>query len=66
MPFTKENTMINSFQRMTSIIYPFLYGIIIVMLQLFVYKSMITTMITILAFISVTFWINYFGFVRKK
>ncbi len=66
LPFTKENTLINSFQRMTSIIYPFLFGIVIVMVQLFVYKSMITTLIALLAVISVTFWINYFGFVRKK
>lgn len=66
LPFTRENTLINSIQRMTSIIYPFLYGIIIVMLQLFVYKSMVTTMIAVLGFITITFWLNYFGFVRKK
>jgi len=66
LPFTKENTLINSFQRMTSIVYPFIFGIVIVMVQLFVYKSMITTLIALLAIISVTFWINYFGFVRKK
>ncbi|MEO8512089.1 MAG: hypothetical protein ABI543_00885 [Ignavibacteria bacterium] len=66
LPFTKENTLINSFQRMTSIIYPFLFGIVIVMVQLFVYRSMLTTLIALLAIISVTFWINYFGFVRKK
>ncbi len=66
LPFTKENTLINSFQRMTSIIYPFLFGIVIVMLQLFVYNNMLTTLIALLAIISITFWINYFGFVRKK
>jgi hypothetical protein len=51
---------------MTAIIYPFLYGIVIVILQLFVYKSMMTTLIAVLAFITVTFWLNYFGFVRRK
>jgi len=66
LPFTRENTLINSLQRMTSIIYPFIYGTLIILLQLFVYKSMLTTIIAILAFITVTFWINYFGFVRKK
>ena len=66
LPFTKENTLLNSLQRMTAIIYPFLYGIVIVILQLFVYKNMMTTLIAVLAFITVTFWLNYFGFVRRK
>jgi hypothetical protein len=66
LPFTKENTLINSFQRMTSIVYPFLFGIVVIMVQLFVYKSMMTTLIALLVIITITFWLNYFGFVRKK
>ena len=66
LPFTKENTLINSLQRMTSILYPFLFGIVVVMVQLFVYRNMLTTLITLLAFITLTFWINYFGFVRAS
>lgn len=66
LPFTKENTLINSLQRMTSILYPFVFGIIIVMLQLFVYRSMLTALVTLLALITLTFWINYFGFVRAS
>jgi hypothetical protein len=64
LPFTKENTVINSIQRMSSIIYPFLFGIMIILLQLFVYRNLLTASIAILGLYSVTFWINYFAFVR--
>lgn len=66
LPFTRENTIINSLQRMTSIIYPILFGIIVIIIQFFSYKSMLTAIIAIIAFITVNFWINYFGFVRDK
>lgn len=66
LPFTKESTMINSLQRMSAIFYPFLYGILIIMLQLYVYRSMLTTAIAVLALVVITFWVNYFGFVRHK
>jgi predicted RND superfamily exporter protein len=58
--------MLNSLQRMSSIFYPFLYGTVIVMLQLYVYRSMLTTAIAVLALVVMTFWLNYFGFVRQK
>ena len=66
LPFTKENTMINSLHRMTSILYPFLFGIVVIAIQLYSYKSMLTAIIAIFAFITINFWINYFGFVRIK
>lgn len=66
LPFTKENTVINSIQRMSSIIYPFIYGVFIIMLQLFVYRSMLNVLIAILAIFCITFWINYFAFVRNS
>jgi len=66
LPFTKENTLINSLQRMASILYPFLYGIVIVLIQLYVYSSMVTALIAIIAIITINFWLNYFGFVREK
>nr|HMT11611.1 hypothetical protein [Ignavibacteria bacterium] len=66
LPFTRENTVINSIQRMSSIIYPFIFGVFIVMLQLFVYRSMLNVLIAILAIFSITFWINYFAFVRNS
>lgn len=66
LPFTKENTVINSIQRMSSIVYPFIYGVFIIMLQLFVYRSMLNVLIAILAIFCLTFWINYFAFVRNS
>lgn len=66
LPFTKENTLINSLQRMTSILFPFLFGIIIILVQLFAYRSMLAAIITTLALITITFWLNFFGFVRAK
>jgi hypothetical protein len=66
LPFTRENTLINSLQRMTSILFPFLYGVIIILVQLFSYRSFLIAVVTILALFTVTFWLNYFGFVREK
>lgn len=66
LPFTKENTLINSLQRMTSILFPFLFGIVIIILQLFVYRSMLSAIIAIIGLVTVTFWLNYFGFVKEK
>jgi hypothetical protein len=66
LPFTVENTLVNSLQRMSAIILPFIFGVIIIFLQLFVYKSILSTVIAILAIFTVTFWINYFGFVKHK
>lgn len=66
LPFTVENTLVNSLQRMSAIIFPFLFGIIIILLQLFVYRSILSAVIAILAVMTVTFWINYFGFVKFK
>jgi hypothetical protein len=66
LPFTKENTLVNSLQRMTSILFPLLYGILIIVLQLFAYRSFLSAVVTILALFTITFWINYFGFVRGK
>ncbi len=66
LPFTKENTLINSLQRMASILYPFLFGIVIVFIQIYAYKSILSALIAVLAMITINFWLNYFGFVRDK
>ena len=66
LPFTKENTLINSLQRMASILYPFLFGIVIVFIQFYAYKSILSALIGILCILTINFWLNYFGFVRDK
>jgi hypothetical protein len=64
LPFTKENTMLNSMQRVAGMIYPVLYGIAIVFIQLYAYNSFLNAIIVTLALITINFWMNYFGFVR--
>ncbi len=66
LPFTKENTMVNSLQRVASLFFPMLYGIILILVQLSVYRSIFSAMICILVLLTVNFWLNYFGFVRIK
>jgi len=65
LPFTKENSFVNSIQRLTSIILPFIYGIIMSILMLLVYSSIELTSVTIIVILTLTFWLNYFSFVRK-
>jgi hypothetical protein len=64
MPFTKENTIIHSIQRITSLIYPIIFGAVFFVIQYFAYSSLILAVILILGIATVNFWLNYFGFVR--
>ena len=65
LPFTKENSFINSVQRLTSIIIPLIYGIIMSVIMFLVYASVEITIITVIVIMTITFWLNYFSFVRK-
>lgn len=64
LPLTKENTLFNSLQRITSLIFPLLFGILFVTIQVFVYKNIFSAVIAVIAIFAVTFWINFFGFHR--
>ncbi len=66
LPFTKENTLINSAQRITGMLYPIAFGTGIVFIQLYVYNSVFHTVLAIIGLFTISFWINYFGFVRTK
>lgn len=66
LPFTKENTLINSIQRFTSLLFPLLYGAGCSILMLIVYRNIEIAAITILILLTVTFWFNYFAFARKS
>jgi hypothetical protein len=66
LPFSKDNTIFNSVSRLSSIILPFLYGILFIYLQYIVYKNISTAIIAVGVILMITFWINYFGFVRSK
>jgi hypothetical protein len=65
LPFTKENTLINSIQRLFAILSSILFGIPFIALQLFAYKSIAEALIASGAILTVTFWINFFVFVKE-
>jgi hypothetical protein len=65
LPMTKENTIFNSLQRITSLIFPLLFGILFVTIQIFAYKNIVSSVIAVIAIFTVTFWINFFGFHRE-
>lgn len=66
LPFTKENSMINSLKRLTTLLFPMLFGIIMAIIMLSVYKRIEISLIAILVLITITFWINYFAFHRRN
>lgn len=66
LPFTKDNTILNSVQRLTSIFFPFAWGVIFVFLQVYVYRSMLLAVISVISILTVNYWTNYFGFHRTK
>ena len=66
LPFTKENTVLNSIQRISSIIFPLIYGIVMVIVQLIAYKNIPNTLLAILFLMVFNFWLNYFSFIRYK
>ncbi|MGH2575157.1 MAG: hypothetical protein ACRDFC_05585 [Ignavibacteria bacterium] len=55
LPFTKESTMINSIQKLTSFIFPLIFGIIFIIIQFFVYPNRLNTWLTV----SILLIINY-------
>jgi hypothetical protein len=61
LPFTKENTLFNSVVRIASIPIPLIFGLLFIVIQLFAYKNLFTSIITVIAILTVTFWINYFS-----
>jgi hypothetical protein len=66
LPFTKENSLLNSVQKLSSMIYPFAFGTVIVIVQIFSYRNLPTAMIALLIIITLNFWVNFFGFVHVK
>ena len=65
LPFTKENTLINSVQRLLAIFSSILFGIPFIALQLFAYKSAAEALAASGIILIVTFWINFFVFVKE-
>ena len=65
LPFTKENSLINSLKRLTTMFFPIVFGIIMSILMLSVYQRIETSLIAILVLMTLTFWINFFAFHTK-
>lgn len=66
LPFSKENTLLNSVHKLSGMVFPFIYGTIIVFVQMFVYNSVPSSIIALLIIITLNFWLNFFGFVHLK
>jgi len=66
LPFSKENTLLNSVQKISYMIFPFLYGTLIILVQMLTYSNFLSAAIALLALITVNFWLNFFGFVHVR
>jgi heme/copper-type cytochrome/quinol oxidase subunit 3 len=64
LPFTAENTLINSAQRLLAIFSSILFGIPFIALQLFAYRSIAEALAVSAGILALTFWINFFVFVK--
>jgi hypothetical protein len=65
-PFTRGSTVINSVQRIFSMFLAIIFGIPFVVLQVFVYRSVLDAFAASVIVITATYWINYLLFVRDK
>lgn len=66
LPFTKENSLLNSVQKLSNMVFPFLFGTVIILVQIFSYKSVPSGIIAILVIMTLNFWLNFFGFVHVR
>ena len=64
LPFTKENTVAHSIQRIASLILPILFGAACFVIQYYTYSGLIPGAIAVISILMVTFWLNYFGFTK--
>lgn len=65
LPFTKENTLVNSGQRIFSMGLAVVFGIPVIALQFFVYRTALDAFAASAALITLTYWVNYFMFCRR-
>jgi len=65
LPFTKENTLVNSGQRIFSMVLAVVFGIPVIALQFFVYRTELDAFAASAVLITITYWVNYFLFCRK-
>jgi hypothetical protein len=61
LPFTKENTIYNSIQRITTMIFPFIFGVLMIALQYYIYSDILNTSLAILALYIINYLVVLFG-----
>jgi hypothetical protein len=66
LPFTKENSLLNSVQKLSNMIFPFMFGTLFVLIQIYSYKNIPVAIIAVLIIMTLNFWLNFFGFVHVK
>ena len=65
LPFTKENTLVNSGQRIISMALAVVFGIPVIALQFIVYRTVLDAFAASAGIITITYWVNYFVFCRR-
>lgn len=66
LPFTKENTIINSVQRISTMFLAMLVGVPLIGLQVLVYGNMIDAFLASVGLLTITSWLNYFIFIKQS
>lgn len=66
LPFTKENTIINSIQRISTMFLAMLAGVPLIGLQVLVYRNEIEALLASVVLLAITSWLNYFIFIRRR
>jgi hypothetical protein len=66
LPFTKENTLVNTLHRLGAIFFPMVFAVLCIAVQILVYKNISTAILAIAIIITITFWLNFFAFVKEK
>lgn len=64
LPFTKENTIFNSLNRLSSMFVPFVFGSVFVLVQVLVYSNVWTALASVFGIFVLTFIINHLSFSR--
>jgi hypothetical protein len=64
-PFTRENTLVNSGQRIFSMMLAIIFSIPVIALQFLVYRTALDAFAASAGLVTLTYWVNYFVFCRR-
>lgn len=66
LPFTKDNTIYNSIQRITTMFFPFIFGVFMVTIQYYVYNDFLNTCLTIIAIFIINYLVVLFWLIKSS